>query len=199
MSGGEGTSGPALRSGHGSEGGGFAPPVVKEVRDEVGTPGVEMRFEIPVPPDALLQILWDPAYLRRLFSTIRSVRVRRAGGGDPPTELELVYEVDALVRKLRYVLHRELFAEPQGGGGRIRWRELSGDLRRIRGGWEVEAGDAPETSRVVYRTFVDVARLVPTRFVVRAGRRKAKSIVAQVQREAVAIYQETESRSGEDG
>lgn len=192
------TSGPAGETGRVLEADGVAPLVLVEMRDEEGTPGLEMRFEIPVPPDALLQILWDPAHLRRLFSTIRSVRVQRSGGGDPPTELELVYEVNAVVRTLRYVLHRQLFPDPQGGGGRIRWRELGGDLRRIRGGWEVAPGDSPETSRVVYRTFVDITRLVPTRFVVRAGKRKAKVIVAQVKREAVAIYQETGSGSATD-
>jgi hypothetical protein len=152
----------------------------RDVTDEAGTKGLEAVFDVDVPPDALLEVLWSPASFARLFPDVKEVRVV-AGEGDA---LDLDYRVDAVVREVRYVLRRTI----DRAARTIAWREIGGDLKRVRGGWRIEAGTREGTSRATYRAFVDVGWFVPQGLVRDGAKRKLDEMVARVRRVAAEIH-----------
>ena len=154
--------------------------MTRDVTDGDGTKGLEAVFQVDVPPGPLLDVLWSPANLLRLFPDIKDARVVREDGA----RIEVAYRIDAVVRTVSYVLSRTLDREQRT----IAWREIGGDLRRVRGGWRIEPYDHPGASRVTYHAFVDVGFLVPTRLVREAAKRKLGEMVARVQRVAVEIH-----------
>jgi len=158
-------------------------PLVREVKDEVGTRGVEILFAVAADPDSLLALLWDVQNFPRLFPDIKAFSVVGQGEGDPPEALDVSYRIDAVVRELGYVLRRVL----HGPKRTITWKELSGDLRRVRGGWWIHEGKEPEVSLVTYRAFVDVGRFVPTGLIAKIAKRKAREMVDRVRQVAAEI------------
>ena len=121
-----------------------APPDIREVTDENKTRGIEVVFYVAVPAAALLAILWNVDNFPRLFPDVKEYSIEAKGPGDPPTWLDVRYRVDALVKAVRYVVRRTLASD----GRSFTWREVSGDLRRVRGGWWVEETDVARVSRV---------------------------------------------------
>src|SRR5277367_6380518 len=101
----------------------------RDVTDEEGTKGLEAVFQVAVPPDVLLEVLWSPDNFGRLYPEIREARVVRAEA----TTLEIAYRIDVVVREISYVLRRTIDRDART----ISWRELGGDLRRVRGGWQI--------------------------------------------------------------
>ncbi len=163
-----------------------APGDIREVTDDAGTRGLEAIFWVAVPPDALLSILWDVQNFPRLFPDIKETSVVDSDGATPPKRLDLAYRVDAVVKEISYVLRRKLDSRARA----ITWKELRGDLRRVRGGWWVHADDDPGISRATYRAFVDIGRFVPTRLVARGARKKADEMIARVRRVAEELHAE---------
>jgi len=151
----------------------------RDVRDEEGTRGLEVVFRVDVSPDALLEVLWSPANIGRLFPDIKEARVI-GGEGD---SLDIQYRVDAVVREVGYVLRRSCDREERT----ITWREIGGDLRRVRGGWRIELLDDGRASLVTYRAFVSVAMFVPTALIREGAKRKLGEMVARVQSIAVEL------------
>ncbi len=150
------------------------PPKIREVDNEEGTKGVDVSFYVLVPPDPLLGILWNPKYLQRLFPDIRQISVL----ADHGTSLELSYRVDAVLKEVGYVLRRTRDDSTRT----ISWREIAGDLRRVRGHWRVTPSGLEAMSLVHYATFVDVGRFVPTALVRNLAMRKIDEMVTRVRR-----------------
>lgn len=161
-----------------------APGEIREVTDDAGTRGLEAIFCVAVPPRRLLDILWDVANFPRLFPDIKETRVVDMDDQASPSRIDLAYRVDVVVKEISYVLRRRLDRD----AGAITWREVSGDLRRVRGGWWVEATDDPEISRATYRAFVDIGRFIPTRLVAKGAKRKAGEMIARVRQVAGELY-----------
>ncbi|MFH2007803.1 MAG: SRPBCC family protein [bacterium] len=153
---------------------------ISEVADDAGTRGIEIVFHVAASPAALLELLWDVRNFPRLFPDIKEHHVQPRAADARPDTLDVAYRVDAVVKEVRYVLRRTV----DRGRRAITWRELSGDLKRVRGGWWVEATDSPDVSRATYRAFVDIGRFVPTRLVAKGAKRKAGEMVARVRRVA---------------
>jgi ribosome-associated toxin RatA of RatAB toxin-antitoxin module len=154
--------------------------VTRDVKDEEGTKGLEAVFEVAVPPDALLEILWVPANFPRLFPEIREARVIRAEGD----WIEIAYRIDAVLKEVHYTTRRTI----DRASRTITWREISGDLRRVRGGWHLQDGATAGTSRATYRAFVDPGRFIPTALVREAAKRKLDEMVRRVRSVAAAIH-----------
>jgi carbon monoxide dehydrogenase subunit G len=154
-------------------------PQSRDVTDEAGTKGLEAVFEIDVPPGALLDILWSPAHFGRLFPDIKEARVVAEEG----SKLEVAYRVDAVVREVNYVLRRTLDRD----AGTITWREIGGDLKRVRGSWRIAPAERDGASRVTYTAFVDIGRFVPTALVRDGAKRKLDEMIQRVRRVAVEI------------
>lgn len=152
---------------------------MRQLTDEAGTKGIEAVFCIAAPADFVLELLWEPANYPALFPDVKEHSVLARDS----TTMEVAFRVDAVIKTIRYVLHRTLDREAR----QVRWRELSGDLRRIRGGWTVEPIDAPTMCRVTYRTFVDIGRFVPSRALAIGAKRKAGEMTERVRRVAAEL------------
>jgi carbon monoxide dehydrogenase subunit G len=152
----------------------------RDVTDDEGTKGLETTFDVAAPPDRLLEILWSPANFGRLFPDVKEVRVVTQEGAT----MDLAFRVDAVVREVSYVLRRTL--DPRAHT--ITWREIGGDLRRVRGGWRLEPLDGQAGgSRVTYRAFIDVGRFVPTALVRESAKRKLGEMVDRLRRVATEL------------
>jgi ribosome-associated toxin RatA of RatAB toxin-antitoxin module len=152
---------------------------VREVVDDVGTKGLEAAFDVEVAPDALLATLWSVAHFPKLFPDVKEARVLRDAGD----VLDVEFRIDAVLAQLRYVLRRTLDRTTRT----IAWREIGGDLRRVRGSWRVEATDDVGRSRVTYSAFVDPGRFVPTRLVRDLALRKVDEMAERVRRVAIEL------------
>ena len=159
----------------------FAAPV-KEVKDEAGTKGLEVTFRVPVPPDALLAILWDTSHFGRLYPDI--LEVRRVAGNDGDDSFDLAYRVNAVIKEVAYVLRRSIDREAR----LISWREVSGDLRRVRGAWRVTPALDGSSSELTYSAFVDVGRFIPTALVRDAAIRKLGEMMARVRKVTTELH-----------
>ncbi|RYG79221.1 hypothetical protein EON77_09465 [bacterium] len=153
---------------------------VREAVNADGIKGIEARFVVDVPPDALVEILWDIRNFGRLFPDIEKVE-KVGGSGD---SLELAYRINAVVKKFSYVVRRTV----DRAARTITWREISGDFKAVRGGFRVEPHEAPGKSRVTYGAFVEVGRFVPTSLVRDVAMRKMDEMIGNVKRAAVALH-----------
>jgi ribosome-associated toxin RatA of RatAB toxin-antitoxin module len=154
--------------------------VTRDVTDGEGTKGLETEFDVAVPPDALLEVLWSPDHFARLYPDVKECRVLRT----EESALEISYRVDAVVREVTYVLRRTL----DRAARTIAWRELRGDLRRVRGGWKLSPGAGDHGAHATYSAFVDVGRFVPTALVRDGAKRKLGEMVERIRRVAVEIH-----------
>jgi carbon monoxide dehydrogenase subunit G len=157
----------------------MANTTTRDVTDEEGTKGLEAVFDVAVPPDALLEVLWSPDNFGRLFPELKEVRVVGGEGA----QLDVAYRFDAVLREVGYVLRRTLDREART----IIWREIGGDLKRVRGGWRIEPSENGAASRVTYRAFVAVAIFVPTGLVREGAKKKLGEMVARVRSVAVEL------------
>ena len=153
----------------------------RDVTDADGTKGLEAEFDVPVPPTRSSRSSGRPPTSRGSSRTSR----RRASSAARKATLEIAYRVDVVIREVSYVLRRVLDRRART----ITWREVSGDLRRVRGGWTSAAGrEGAETSRVRYSAFVDVGRFVPTALVRDGAKRKLGEMIERVRRVAVELH-----------
>ncbi len=153
--------------------------VLKKVKDEAGTRGLEGTFYIGVPPDTILEILFDPENFRALYPSVKSIEVLAR----TESSVDVAFCVDAVLKEVRYVIRRSVDRQTRT----IEWHELSGDLKRVRGGWKVEPTDNPQVSKLTYSAFVAVSFFVPTHLVAVGAARKMDEMVGQVRRVAAEI------------
>lgn len=118
-----------------------------------GIKGLRATFYVAAPPDRVLDVLWDVRRFPEMFPDIKDMKV--LAGRD--AQLDVRFRVDAVLAEVTYTLRRTVDRERR----LIRWREIAGDLERVRGSWRVEATDDPGTSRVTYASFVSVSAFVP--------------------------------------
>ncbi len=148
--------------------------VISKVTDQAGTQGLRVTFFVGAPPDVMLQILWNVDNFPALFPEILAHSIVAEG----ESFIDVAYRVNAVIKEVGYVLRRSLDESART----ISWRELSGDLRRVRGGWQVEATEKTELSKITYTAFVDISRLVPSRLVVMGAKQKIGAMVERIRK-----------------
>jgi ribosome-associated toxin RatA of RatAB toxin-antitoxin module len=156
---------------------------IQMIQDEEGTHGVEAHFSVAMPPDSLLAVLWDVSLFGRLYPEIKEYKVLSR----TDTTIDLAYRVDAVIKEVRYTLRRELDRSRRT----ISWKELGGDLKRVRGLWLVEPGQGDGSSQVTYRTFVALGKMIPTRMLAMGAKKKAGEMVERVQQVAPSLAVKT--------
>jgi hypothetical protein len=137
-----------------ADGGSLGEVQIEWRRNEQGIEGVRASFLVEATPEILWEVLNDYPRFPELFRNVRKVTVLR----ELPDGAEVAFEVDARIRRLRYVLDRR-YVDP---GRRITWTKISGDLGPIYGGWTIESGPQIGWLRVTYESYVDVGWYVPT-------------------------------------
>lgn len=115
--------------------------------------GLRARFLVHAPRERVLATLWEIERFQEIFPDFRHVEVIGRG----PNRVDARFVVEIPLATVTYDLRRELDLE----GGHIRWQEIGGDLRAVRGAWRVEPTAHPDLVRVTYESYVDVGRFVP--------------------------------------
>jgi len=155
-----------------------APPSVEPLVGPGGVSGLRARFLVRAAPAVVLETLWDVRRFRSIFPDIESLAVVATRG---ECSVDVRFVVNAVLAKVSYTLRRDL----DRAAGTVVWRSIAGDLKSVRGSWTVRATEEPDVSQVVYTSFVDVGRLVPTGMVRDLALGKVKELASRV-RAAVA-------------
>jgi ribosome-associated toxin RatA of RatAB toxin-antitoxin module len=123
-----------------------------------GVKGLRARFRVKAPADVVLQTLWDVHRFREIFPDIHALDVLAEKEG----EIDARFTVDAVLATVHYTLRRNLDRVART----VKWKNIDGDLKYVRGSWTVSPvdGDAAQ-SDVIYTSFVDVGAFVPTSMV----------------------------------
>jgi ribosome-associated toxin RatA of RatAB toxin-antitoxin module len=157
-----------------------AAPVIDEVVDAAGVPGVRAEFDVDADPDALLGLLWDVSRFRQIFPDIQELHVEAA-----PDDRTVVvrFVVDAVIKQVTYTLRRRLDRQRRT----IAWVSVAGDLEQITGHWIVRP-DGQGKSRVTYQSVVDVGLLPGATSIYRSMvMGKLTEVIARVQGAAAKL------------
>lgn len=154
-------------------------PVVEEVRSTeaewgVGDiKGVKATFSVAAPRARIIEALWNIEKFPEMFPDVEKMTIHKKEAA----RIVVEFEVDAVVQKARYTLDRRLSKDKD----EIRWREFGddGDVRHLRGRWKVTER-SPQLSTVLYESYVDVGRFVPTSLVRALALRKLDELVGRV-------------------
>lgn len=149
-----------------------AMPAVEPLTAPDDTKGLRATFLVNAPADVVLETLWDLKGFSEIFPDIQKLEVLAAG----PATVDARFTVDAVLAKVRYTLRRDLDRSAR----RVQWRSIDGDLKSIRGSWQVEATAEPGVSRVSYTSFVDVGYAVPTGMVRDTALKKVDQMAVRV-------------------
>lgn len=113
-----------------------------------GTKGLRAFFLIDAPREAIWEAITNLDRFTQIFDGVERVRVIR----ETDAGVDAEFWIDAVLKKLHYVLHRE-YERPLH---KLSWHRVSGDLVLINGSWTIET--APDDTRmlVIYESYVDV-------------------------------------------
>jgi len=142
--------------------------IVREIESDDGLPGVSAVFSVRASRDQIWKVLVDYEHFREIFDGIERIEVLE----EDRKGAKVAFWVDAVLKDLHYVLYREYTRR----GHELRWKRLSGDLERIEGRWLIEDSPGLDEKLLVYRSFVKVGGIVPTRLVRFGAKRKAEEM-----------------------
>jgi len=142
--------------------------IVQEIESDDGLPGVSAMFSVRASRDQIWKVLVDYEHFREIFDGIERIEVLE----EDSKGAKVAFWVDAVLKDLHYVLYREYTRQ----GHELTWKRLSGDLERIEGRWIIEDSPNLDEKLLVYRSFVKVGWVVPTRLVRFGAKRKAEEM-----------------------
>jgi ribosome-associated toxin RatA of RatAB toxin-antitoxin module len=119
-----------------------------------GIQGLTASFVVDAAPDLVIATLWDVKQFPKIFPDIEKMDVVE----EATNRIDVDFQVDAVLAKVRYTLRRKYDPKRRT----VRWHEIGGDLKRVRGAWKVAPVKEPGRSLVTYESFVEVGGLVPT-------------------------------------
>ncbi len=149
-----------------------AAPVVEQLTAADDTKGLRAVFQVAAPPDVVLDTLWDVRRFRQIFPDIEQLEVL----AERPGSIDARFTVDAVLAKVRYTLRRDIDRVAR----RVEWRSIAGDLKAIRGSWQVQPTADPAVSLVTYISFVDVGYAVPSGMVRDTALKKVDQMAERV-------------------
>lgn len=140
--------------------------------------GLKASFLVHAPRARVIATLWEVERFQEIFPDFRRVEVIERG----PNSIDARFVVAIPLGTVTYDLRRELDLER----GHIRWQEIGGDLRAVRGGWRVEPTAHHDLVLVTYESYVDVGRFVPDALVRDLAIAKLDEVATRVRRAASA-------------
>ena len=149
-----------------------AAPAVEALTATDDTKGLRATFLVGAPPAVVLDTLWDVTRFRQIFPDIEKLEVL----AERPGSVDARFTVDAVLAKVSYTLRRDV----DRASGTVRWQAIDGDLKSVRGSWQVSATDDPRVARVTYTSFVDVGYAVPSGLVRDTALRKVDEMAGRV-------------------
>lgn len=142
--------------------------IVESVDDSTGLPGIKAMFQISGSRTEIWGMLNDFENYKEIYGNIDSLEVIEADSNGVVVE----FWSDAVIKKINFVLKRNYDIY----GQKLSWRKLSGDMKRIEGGWEIIDSRDPGEKILIYRTFVKYGGIVPTKLIRRGAKKKAKEM-----------------------
>jgi uncharacterized membrane protein len=113
-----------------------------------GFSGVRALFVVSAPRERIWHTLLDYDNFPRIYQGIEKVQVLE----HTPAGAQVEFWVDAVFKKLHYVLSRR-YDDP---GRRITWTQITGDLKRLEGSWEIRDTPRAEQYLLVYESYVEM-------------------------------------------
>lgn len=142
--------------------------IATAVKNPAGVRGVRALFTVMASRNRIWSILTDYAQFPKLFPGIQSLRVLEQDAHGAT----VAYHTPVAFIDFRYVLYRR-YVEP---GRRLTWTRLSGSFKSIDGGWEIRESPRPGVYLLVYESYVNIGRLVPTQLVQRGALKRAQEM-----------------------
>jgi ribosome-associated toxin RatA of RatAB toxin-antitoxin module len=139
--------------------------VVKTVKHPDGFSGLRALFTVAAPRERIWAVLIDYANFPQMFPDIHKLRVLTQD--DYGAQVE--YWVNAMLTLYHYVLYRR-YDEP---GRRLTWTQITGDLKRLEGNWEIRNTPRSDVHLLIYESYVDIGGMLPAALVRMEARRKA--------------------------
>ena len=147
--------------------------VIKEDESQ-GVNGLIATFTIAESRDIVFETLNDIKGFKKIFPNVLEVKVVSEKEGSR----DVFFRVDAVLSEASYTLRR---VHKTGKIAHIiSWNRLSGDANVIRGSWTLTDGAKEGTTKVVYRSYVDVSAIVPTSTVRSIAMGKVEEMVVRV-------------------
>ncbi len=139
--------------------------MVLAARSNEGLPGLRAMFAVSASRERIWSVLVDYENFRHIFPGIKKLRVLEHN----VQGAKVAFWIPVAFLKLHYVLHRRYVAP----GRRLTWTRIAGAMKRIEGSWEIHDTPRPGVHLLVYESYVQVGRLIPTRLVRRGAMRRA--------------------------
>lgn len=150
----------------------LAAPAVEQLSAPDDTKGLRAVFLVAAPPDVVLETLWDVRRFRQIFPDIEKLEVL----AERPGSVDARFTVDAVLAKVHYTLRRDV----DRAARRVEWRSIGGDIKAIRGSWQVQPTANPMVSQLTYTSFVDVGYAVPSGLVRDTALKKVDQMAERV-------------------
>jgi hypothetical protein len=139
--------------------------VVKTVKHPDGFSGLRTLFTVAAPRERIWTVLVDYANYLKIFPDIQKIRVLTQD--DQGAQVE--YWVNGILSRYHYVLYRR-YDEP---GRRLTWAQITGDLKRLEGNWEIRDTPRANVHLLVSEAYVDIGGLLPAALMRMEATRKA--------------------------
>lgn len=126
----------------------FDGEVIVETVKQAGIPGLRAMFAVTAPPERIWTTLLDYDNFPKIFKGIEKINVLER----TPSGAQVEYWTDTVFKKLHYILLRR-YDEP---GRRLSWSQLTGDLKRMEGSWEIRDTPRPGVQLLAYESYVEI-------------------------------------------
>jgi len=121
--------------------------IIDHVKDEHNAPGVRAVFLVKAKRDDIWATLTDYDNYSQIFEGVNRAELRDESENGAHLELW----VDGLLAEVNFVLYRD-YSKPRY---RLTWKRVSGDMRDIRGSWQILDTPDPESKLLIYESFVE--------------------------------------------
>ena len=129
--------------------------LVEKIKDENGLPGIRTMFTIRATNEVLWGVLTDYDNFNNIYGGIDSLHVLTEDESGARVE---IYQT-VLIKKIQFVLQRNYTAP----GYRLTWERVSGDMKIIKGSWDILDASDEGTKLVIFTSFFKYGGIVPTR------------------------------------
>ena len=121
--------------------------IIEHVKDEHNAPGVRAVFLVKAKRDDIWGTLTDYDNYSQIFEGVN--RAKLHDESEDGARLELW--VDGILTEINFVLYRT-YNKPRY---KLTWKRVSGDMKDIRGSWQILDTSDPESKLLIYESFVE--------------------------------------------
>jgi hypothetical protein len=144
--------------------------LVEKIRDEDGMPGIRALFTVHADRDQLWGMLTDYENFSEIYNGIDSVEVLEQFTGGA---IVRIYQ-DIRIRKIRFILERRY----ENPGHRLSWDRVSGDLKIVKGSWDIIDSPDENIKLVVYTSYFRYGNIIPPRLTRNWAMNEVENMVA---------------------